>query len=720
VQLVVFTDLFPVTTNPSSKLLYLTPIGTSVPPDAPTITGYVPYSGRIEVSFTLNSDGGSPLQSIFYTTDAGNTWYGVESSISGGVLTVYNTSSNQPLENGVPYTFQFAISTVDFSNASANPASAPFTMIPSDAVFTPPEYPIITSISAGDQSLTVSFDLGVLGSTLTGIFYKTDSGPWLDTKSTDSPLVLTKDSYFNPLVNGTAYSIQLVVVTVDFPVPRDNTPSESFSATPLAVPVPPDTPSSITYTPGDGTLTLSYILGSNGGSYFTAVYYTTDGGSNWNILTSTPGIGDSIITTESDGSTPLVNGNVYFVQLVSTTADFPDPTMNTPSEAIFMSPSAVILPPSAPVIVSWFGTDGALTVRYTIPTDGGSPVTDVYYSTDNGLTWDPTATTRGTAVITHTSDGLGPIVDSTTYSVRLVAVTVGFPVPYTNPKSARVFMVARPVKPGTFKPKGMSYTEFLRSKKADSPKIFNTKLLRSASEITTARRLGSSTVFALNNQGVKGSISNSIDFAQGGLHATQSYFKGEGTSRRVGSASEFTAYAGSQAIGGLVQAGLPPARILQTSNFIFVSRPVSQSASDYLRRDHGVKVSLGQPHDLEGVTPPVFVDNTVRNTGSPATVSRPAIHEIKAKNAFAYVPNRPSQAGGQYALKGDAQPGKELGALGGTTHYKAGGALRKVPYVEKHHGNDLGVNPKRPFVRYQIPAGATPVHLKINKPINSI
>jgi hypothetical protein len=45
---------------------------------------------------------------------------------------------------------------------------------------------------------------------------------------------------------------------------------------------------------------------------------------------------------------------------------------------------------------------------------------------------------------------------------------------------------------------------------------------------------------------------------------------------------------------------------------------------------------------------------------------------------------------------------------------KVGAALRNIPYVEKHHGNDLNVNPKQLFRKYQIPTG--PAHLKINDP----
>jgi hypothetical protein len=87
-----------------------------------------------------------------------------------------------------------------------------------------------------------------------------------------------------------------------------------------------------------------------------------------------------------------------------------------------------------------------------------------------------------------------------------------------------------------------------------------------------------------------------------------------------------------------------------------------------------------------------------------------ANHSVKNKSAYPVVPNRPSQAGGQYAVIPASTTSPDDAR-------KVGAALRNIPYVEKHHGNDLGVNPKRPFVRYQIPANS-PAHLKINDPVH--
>lgn len=722
VQLVSMTEAFPTTTNPKSDLFFLTPSASSVAPEAPFIRTASAGDAMFQIDYVLGSDGGSLVTDVQYSTNGGSDWRSTGDASGTAILTT--DSQGNPLVNGTPYTLVFVTISTDFTDPNANPQTATLVLTPTAETSVPPDAPIIVSTTPGDGQVEVTFKIGSVGSgTLQGIFYSTDGTTWADTGVTTGPFVITTDSNGNPLVNDQTYSLRIVAVTSDYPTPLLNIPSEVVEMTPQAGgPVAPDAPSILSFSPGDQSVFVTYNLGSNGGSFFTNVWYSTNNGGDWSILD----VGSSIATSTSatiyylstDGTTPLTNGVEYTIRLMTTTAAFPTPT-NTPSEPVYATPSATTQRPSAPVITSWFGLDGALVVRYTIPSDGGSSVTAVYYSTDGGLTWDPTRAPNGTAVITMTSGGSGPIVDSTTYGVRLLAVTIDFP-SLSNPSSPTVLMVARPTLPGTFKPKGMSYTEFLRSKKADRAKIINTKPVRTASEITNARRLAASTVFALNNESVKGSITTPIDFSQGGLHAARSYYKEGGTGRRVGSASEFTAFSGSQAIGGLVQAGLPPTRLLQRSNFILVSPPVAQGVSDYLRRDQGCKASLGQQHELTEVTPPKFVDNTIRNTGSPACVTRPAIHEIKAKNAFAYIPNRPSQAEGQYALKGDLEPGKELGAVGGNPHYKAGAALKNIPYVEKHHGNDLGVNPKRPFVKFHIPKGATPVHLKINKPVNTI
>jgi len=304
----------------------------------------------------------------------------------------------------------------------------------------------------------------------------------------------------------------------------------------------------------------------------------------------------------------------------------------------------------------------------------------------------------------------------------------------------------------TFKPKGMSYTEFLRSKKSTAVKVLNTQQLHDASDITTARRLGNSRVFALNNTQVKGVISHPIDFSLEPSHQTISAYKAGGGSRKVGSASDFTAYAGGQAIGKEVQSGMPSGKITQTPAIQLVSPAVPQKASDFIRKAEGCKVALGQPHDASTVTPPVFVDNTIRNSVQDPSICIPqnvnkagcnnfrgANHGVKAETAFPHVPNRPSQGGGQYAIQGNLEPGKETAAYGGVTiahvksnvpvasirtssgvnaHYKVGAAKAHIRTVPEHHGNDLNVDPRRVPTPFKI-VNPQPNHMKINKPANT-
>jgi len=265
----------------------------------------------------------------------------------------------------------------------------------------------------------------------------------------------------------------------------------------------------------------------------------------------------------------------------------------------------------------------------------------------------------------------------------------------------------------TFKPKAMSYTEYLRSKSSAATVVVDTRPKLSASDFTQRQRFAASQDFPVNGQRL-GAVGSSMELTMDPLRSVQSYQKVAGG--KVQDASFFTSYCGGQAVGKDVQAGITPNIITQTPSINIQSLPVAQTASDFVRNIQGCKVSLGEQHDPNTLNKPTFVDNTIRNQGDPALcTARPAIHTPAAVSAYPQVPNRPSQAGGQLALKGDSAPGKDVGAFGGNPNYKPGAALRHIPRVEKHHGNDLGVNPKQPFVRYQIPAG-TPAHVKINEP----
>ena len=259
----------------------------------------------------------------------------------------------------------------------------------------------------------------------------------------------------------------------------------------------------------------------------------------------------------------------------------------------------------------------------------------------------------------------------------------------------------------------MSYTEYLRRKAAAEPVILNTKKPTDASMYTLKQRLSASVVFRPDGSSVGTTIETND--RSGNAHRPMSYIKKTG---RPVDASSYTAFLGSQGIRD--DAAYDRGRILTNSNdsgsvsaCVPIPAPVApKQASQFTRELIDCHTGRGDP-----ISNQVFVDDTIRlSAGVPTMVSEPttccpdrAIHDTKEKKAFPQTPNRPSQAGGQYAVIGPNITSPDDAR-------KVGGPVASFypPYVEKHHGNDLNVNPKRPFVKYK--PGGLPAHLKINDP----
>jgi hypothetical protein len=265
----------------------------------------------------------------------------------------------------------------------------------------------------------------------------------------------------------------------------------------------------------------------------------------------------------------------------------------------------------------------------------------------------------------------------------------------------------------------MSYTEYLRRKAAAEPVILNTKKPTDASMYTLKQRLSASSVFRPDGSSV-GTMIEGKD-RSGNDHRPLSYVKKTG---RPVDASTYTAFLGSQGIRddaayerGRIQqdcSGCAPSVNFQVYSGTGVRTPnmATTQASQVTRQAQACPAVRGDP-----ISDKVFVDDTIRlSAGVPDMVSEPttccperAIHDTKEKKAFPQTPNRPSQAGGQYAVVGPNITTPDDAR-------KVGAAVMSFypPYVEKHHGNDLNVNPKRPFVKYK--PGGLPAHLKINDP----
>jgi len=265
----------------------------------------------------------------------------------------------------------------------------------------------------------------------------------------------------------------------------------------------------------------------------------------------------------------------------------------------------------------------------------------------------------------------------------------------------------------------MSYTEYLRRKAAAEPVILNTKKFEDASMFTQKQRLAASTVFRLNG----GDIGTTIEAndRSGNAHRPMSYQKQTG---RPADASDYTAFLGSQGIRD--DAAYKRGRLLANSNdagsisaCVTIDAPVAPKQASQFTRELIDCHTLHADGTADPISNQVFVDTTIRlSAGVPDMVVEDAntrccvpraIHDTKDKSAYPQTPNRPSQAGGQYALIGPNITSPDDAR-------KVGAAVMSYypPYVEKHHGNDLNVNPRR--LPYKYKPGGLPAQLKINDP----
>lgn len=266
----------------------------------------------------------------------------------------------------------------------------------------------------------------------------------------------------------------------------------------------------------------------------------------------------------------------------------------------------------------------------------------------------------------------------------------------------------------------MSYTEFLRRKAAAAPKIIDTTVRSDASTITMRRRLQANREFFTSTR--QGVINNVADPSGTG---TSSLLKAPTVTTklnggRIPDASMFTAFVGGTAIGNDGGVFQTPQRYVANSNdagsisaCVPIAAPVAdKTASQITLEKQNCRQPSTEPHVQNELGGPLFVDDTIRLKHlSGCCVGNneigQAIHTHPTDVPHNQYQARPLKGRGGIPVFTVAKPddARKVGDFN----------PRKIPYVEKHHGNDLNVNPRRVPVKYQIPAGS-PAQLKINDP----
>lgn len=291
----------------------------------------------------------------------------------------------------------------------------------------------------------------------------------------------------------------------------------------------------------------------------------------------------------------------------------------------------------------------------------------------------------------------------------------------------------------------MSYTEYLSRKKAAAAVILDTRPKMDASTYTRHTRVVAAANVYVPTKSVVGNINDmrtSVGRDNNAVKAGVQVTLATGQGGRVPDGSTFSDVVAGRAAEMDYKDGPPLGKVTLNSNdegslsgCSLIAAPVaSKNASSNTKDIIACRELQGEPHTdpltpvQKGITH--FVDDHISlnsaafrigtgsfgSTGSTVGSSNsvtggcpPAIHTISAITPRAAWAPRPTKGAGGLFVSSIASPEHpyKAGALVPSDHLK---------YVEKHHGNDFNVDPRRyPKTPFQIPAG-TPDHLKINNP----
>ncbi len=164
----------------------------------------------------------------------------------------------------------------------------------------------------------------------------------------------------------------------------------------------PAAPTSLVATPGNGSASIAFTAGADGGAAITN-YKVKVGSGAWTALS--PAVTTSPVTVPG-----LSNGTAYSIQLlaVNSVGD------GAASAAVTVTPATV---PDAPTSLVATPGNRSASITFTAGADGGAAITNYKYSTDNGTTWTALSPLGTTSPVT-----IPGLANGTAYSIRLRAV----------------------------------------------------------------------------------------------------------------------------------------------------------------------------------------------------------------------------------------------------------------------------------------------------------
>jgi len=269
-------------------------------PSVPTNLSVAPGDGQLTISFTPASSNGSPILRYEYSLDGGTNFIQFPVNYLNSPV-IISGLTNRALYTSIKLR---AVNSVGAGAASASVSGTPSRV---------PTAPTITSVVAGNQSLTVSFTAGNdFGVSVSNYQYSIDGGTtWKTISPSDaiSPIVITG------LTNGVTYSA-LRLRAVNSIGTGDR--SELFSGTPAAPATAPSAPIVISLLPGNQKVALALSSSvSNGGSDLIRYEYSLNGGASWSSL-ALPISGNTIEITGLTNATSYTQVRLRSVNAVGT------------------------------------------------------------------------------------------------------------------------------------------------------------------------------------------------------------------------------------------------------------------------------------------------------------------------------------------------------------------------------------------------------------------